>query len=99
MRTREKVFSVLAILSSMVGGAALVLLSVFDTKRYTTLHRVFLLFFMLGVWFAAVFSVVEVRYRRSVRFSFVDHTTSSTVGSRRTIRTRIGYDSRIRSRE
>lgn len=61
MRVREKVFSVLAILSSVVGGAALILLSVFDTKRYTTVHRLFLLIFMLGVWLTAIFSVVEVR--------------------------------------
>jgi len=62
MRRREKVFSVLAILSSVVGGTALILLSVFDTKRYTTHHRLFLLIFMLGVWFTAIFSVVEYRW-------------------------------------
>jgi len=62
MRVREKVFSVLAILSSVVGGAALILLSVFDTKHYTTVHRLFLLIFMLGVWLTAIFSVVEYRW-------------------------------------
>lgn len=74
MRVREKVFSVLAILSSVVAGAGLILLSIFDTKHYTTLHRLFLLVFMLGVWFTAMCSVVEVRCWRSVRFSRVDHT-------------------------
>ena len=77
MRRREKVFSVLAILSSVVGGAGLILLSVFDTKRYTTAHRLFLLIFMLGVWFSAVFSVIEVcrvTYR-SASPSFVDRAT------------------------
>jgi len=62
MRVREKVFSVLAILASMVAGVALILLSIFDTKRYTTLHRLFLLIFMIGVWLTAVFSVVEYRW-------------------------------------
>jgi hypothetical protein len=74
MRTREKVFSALAILSSVVAGAGLILLSIFDTKRFTSLHRVFLLVFMIGVWFTAFFSVIEVRCWRSVRFSCVDHT-------------------------
>jgi len=62
MRVREKVFSVLAIISSMVGGIALILLSIFDTKRYTTVHRLFLLIFMIGVWLTAIFSVVEYRW-------------------------------------
>ena len=62
MRVREKVFSVLAILASIVAGVSLILLSIFDTKRYTTLHRLFLLTFMIGVWLTAIFSVVEVRY-------------------------------------
>lgn len=62
MRKREKVFSVLAILSSVVAGASLILLSVFDTKRYTTAHRLFLLFFMLGVWLTAIFAVIEYRW-------------------------------------
>jgi len=62
MRMREKVFSVLAILSSVVAGASLILLSVFDTKRHTTLHRLFLLIFMIGVWLTAILSMVEVRY-------------------------------------
>jgi len=62
MRSRGELFSVLAILSSVVAGAGLILLSVFDTKRYTTQHRLFLLIFMLGVWFTAAFTVVDVRY-------------------------------------
>ena len=62
MRMREKVFSALAIFSSVVSGVGLILLSVFDTKRYPTLHRAFLLVFMLGVWFTAIFAVAEVRH-------------------------------------
>ena len=69
MRVREKVFSAFAILSSLVVGVGLILLSIFDTKHHTTLHRLFLLVFMLGVWFTAIFSVVEVRY--SVGCSFL----------------------------
>jgi hypothetical protein len=60
MRTREKVMSSLAILSSIAGGAGLILLTVFDTKRYSTLHRCFLLLFMLGVALSAIFTVAEV---------------------------------------
>lgn len=60
----------LAILSSVVAGASLILLSVFDTKHYTTAHRLFLLFFMIGVWLTAIFAVIEVCYWQSVR-SFV----------------------------
>jgi len=62
MRKREIVFSVLAILSSVLAGASLILLSVFDTKRYTTVHRLFLLFFMIGVWLTAIFAVAEYRW-------------------------------------
>jgi hypothetical protein len=53
--------SSLAIFSSVVGGIGLVLLSIFDTKRFTSLHRGFLLVFMLGVVFSALFTVAEVR--------------------------------------
>ncbi|KAL0954598.1 hypothetical protein HGRIS_003558 [Hohenbuehelia grisea] len=64
MRRREKVFSILAIVASIIGGAGLILLSVFDTKRHTTLHRLFLLIFMLGVSLSALFTVVEYRWIR-----------------------------------
>lgn len=72
MRKREKTFSILAILSSIVAGCGLILLSIFDTKRHTTLHRLFLLIFMVGVWLTAIFSVVEVRHQPSVGFSHAD---------------------------
>ncbi|KAF4596372.1 hypothetical protein EYR40_007940 [Pleurotus pulmonarius] len=70
MRKRERAFSILAILSSFVGGCGLILLSVFDTKRHTSLHRVFLLVFMVGVVFSAIFTVVEYRWI-SKDFAFV----------------------------
>jgi hypothetical protein len=60
MRRREKVFSVLAVFGSVLGGAGLILLSVFDTKRFPKMHRVFLLLFMLGVALSAFFTCIEV---------------------------------------
>jgi hypothetical protein len=61
MRKRERAFAALAILGSFIGGVGLICLSVFDTKRYTSLHRIFLLVFILGVGLSAIFSVIEVR--------------------------------------
>lgn len=51
--------SSLAIASSVLGGAGIILLSIFDTKRHMKLHRVFLLVFMVGVAFSAIFTVAE----------------------------------------
>ncbi|KAJ7086121.1 Frag1/DRAM/Sfk1 [Mycena belliarum] len=62
MRRREKVFSILAVLGSVLGGAGLVLLSIFDTRRHPRLHRVFLLLFMLGVALSALFTCAEYRW-------------------------------------
>jgi len=63
MRKRERVLSSLAILGSFIGGSGLILLTIFDTKRHPSLHRVFLLIFMVGVAISAVFSVLEVCLR------------------------------------
>ena len=60
MRRREKVFNVLAVLGSVVGGAGLIFLSIFDTKRHMNLHRGFLLMFMVGVALSAIFTCIEV---------------------------------------
>jgi len=60
-RTRERVFGWLSVGSAFIGGCGLILLSVFDTKRYTTEHRLFLLIFILGVGFSAIFTCIEVR--------------------------------------
>lgn len=57
--------SSLAILGSFIGGCGLILLSIFDTKRFTSLHRVFLLVFIVGVGLSAIFTVIEVRMLRS----------------------------------
>ncbi len=60
LRTRERVFSVLAIICGLVGGFGLLFLSIFDTKRFPKEHRIFLLVFIVGVGFSAIFSVIEV---------------------------------------
>ncbi|KAF8640216.1 hypothetical protein AX16_010113 [Volvariella volvacea WC 439] len=62
MRRREVVLSWLSILGSIIGGAGLILLSVFDTRRFESLHRVFLLVFIIGVVLSAVFTIVEYRW-------------------------------------
>ncbi|KAK0204713.1 Frag1/DRAM/Sfk1 [Desarmillaria ectypa] len=62
MRTRERVFGYLSIFGSFIGGCGIILLSIFDTKRHTSLHRVFLLVFILGVAISAIFTVIEFRW-------------------------------------
>ncbi|KAI0043242.1 hypothetical protein FA95DRAFT_1609546 [Auriscalpium vulgare] len=62
MRRRESVFSWLAVLGSVIGGAGLILLSVFDTKRHQSAHRGFLLMFMVGVGLSAIFTIIEFRW-------------------------------------
>jgi len=62
MRRRERIFGGLAILGSFIGGCALILLSVFDTERHPSLHRLFLLIFIIGVGLSAVFTVAEYRW-------------------------------------
>lgn len=62
LRRRERVMSRLAIFGSFIGGAGLILLSIFDTRRHPTLHRVFLLIFVLGVALSAIFTVIEFRW-------------------------------------
>ncbi|KIJ49728.1 hypothetical protein M422DRAFT_224824 [Sphaerobolus stellatus SS14] len=79
MRRRERVFSVLSIIGSLIGGAGLILLSIFDTKRHMKAHRAFLLVFMVGVALSAIFTILEFRWlnkahaRRSrrLRFSYI----------------------------
>ncbi|EIW84028.1 hypothetical protein CONPUDRAFT_119590 [Coniophora puteana RWD-64-598 SS2] len=62
MRKRERYLSFMAILGSFIGGAGLILLSGFDTDRYPTLHRLFLLIFIIGVGLSAIFTVLEYRW-------------------------------------
>lgn len=62
MRRRERVLSIISVLGSIMAAAGLILLSIFDTKRHVTLHRVFLFIFMLGVAISAIFTVIEFRW-------------------------------------
>jgi hypothetical protein len=62
--TKEKVFDLLAVISGFVGGVCLILLAVFDTKRHSSLHRLFLFLFMLGVVFSAIFTTLLHRILR-----------------------------------
>jgi Frag1/DRAM/Sfk1 family len=58
------VFSYLAISGSAIGGAGLIFLSIFDTKRFPTAHRAFLLVFIVGVALSAIFTIIEVCFKR-----------------------------------
>ncbi|KAF7375207.1 hypothetical protein MSAN_00407300 [Mycena sanguinolenta] len=78
MRRREKFFNVLAVLGAVVGGAGLIFLSIFDTKRHMKLHRGFLLMFMVGVALSAIFTCIEYRwiskdffYLRQLRIAYI----------------------------
>ncbi|KAM5531010.1 hypothetical protein V8D89_015337 [Ganoderma adspersum] len=62
MRRRERILSTLAILGSIIGGAGLILLSIFDTKRHHSLHRTFLLVFIVGVALSAIFTIAEFHF-------------------------------------
>ncbi|KDQ57226.1 hypothetical protein JAAARDRAFT_288911 [Jaapia argillacea MUCL 33604] len=62
MRRRARVFGILAIVGAFIGGIGLILLSIFDTKRHPSLHRLFLLIFMLGVALSAIFTILEFRF-------------------------------------
>ncbi|KZT33973.1 hypothetical protein SISSUDRAFT_992450 [Sistotremastrum suecicum HHB10207 ss-3] len=59
MRTREKVCSVLSVIGAVIGSAGIILLSIFDTQRHPSLHRLFLLIFIVGVAISAIFTVAE----------------------------------------
>lgn len=43
---RDKAFAIIAILLSLIGGAALILLSIFDTLRHARIHQILLMAFM-----------------------------------------------------
>lgn len=60
VRRRETVLGTLAMLGSFIGGLGLILLSIFDTRRFTSAHRAFLLLFMIGVALSAIFTIIEV---------------------------------------
>ncbi|KAI9898213.1 hypothetical protein N3K66_006573 [Trichothecium roseum] len=73
----EKVLVVLSIAFALVGTAGLILLSIFDTLRYPTLHDLFLLLFIGGYLISAIFICWEYqrlgiknREHRHLRISF-----------------------------
>ncbi|RVD83498.1 uncharacterized protein DFL_007885 [Arthrobotrys flagrans] len=66
----QRVFSIISIIGAIIGGIGLVLLAVFDTRRYTTLHRVFLVVFCGGVLVSALGTVLEYwRLKRNYKTS------------------------------
>ncbi|KAF3098394.1 hypothetical protein TWF569_008692 [Orbilia oligospora] len=66
----QRVLSIISIIGAVIGSIGLILLAVFDTKRYTTLHRVFLAVFCIGVLISALGTVLEYwRLERNHRTS------------------------------
>jgi len=59
-RLSERVLAITALIGALIGGAGLILLSGFDTYRYTILHRIFLAVFMFGVALSAIMTMVQV---------------------------------------
>ncbi|KIM27098.1 hypothetical protein M408DRAFT_330228 [Serendipita vermifera MAFF 305830] len=70
-RRSERILSYSAIGGATLGGLGLFLLSICDTMRFVTLHRVFLFVFMLGVALSAIFTVIEFRL---LSHSYKDYT-------------------------
>ncbi|EJD49030.1 hypothetical protein AURDEDRAFT_122520 [Auricularia subglabra TFB-10046 SS5] len=77
-RKREHACSVLSIIGALIGGAGLILLSIFDTKRHMVAHRWFLLVWVVGVAISAIFTVIEFRWiektypkARYLRFTYI----------------------------
>lgn len=75
--TVQKVLSICSIFFAMLGGAGIILLSIFDTYRHNRLHNIFLLFFIGGYVISAIFLCAEyqrlgIHYRqhRILRISF-----------------------------
>lgn len=73
----EKVLSGFTIVFAIIGTCGLILLSIFDTARYSRLHNIFLLLFIAGYVISAIFICWEyqrlgMRYRehRVLRISF-----------------------------
>lgn len=73
----QKWLSIGSIAFSTLGGAGIILLSIFDTYRHNTLHNIFLLCFIVGYVVSAIFVCAEyqrlgIHYRqhRILRISF-----------------------------
>jgi len=63
------VLGILAMAGSFIGGLGLLLLSIFDTKRYSSAHRAFLLVFIIGVALSAIFTILEVSFRYLMKWA------------------------------
>ncbi|CAE6360634.1 hypothetical protein BN14_03585 [Rhizoctonia solani AG-1 IB] len=59
VRRRGAVMGVISCVCALIAAAGLSLLAGFDTLRYKTLHRLFLLIFMLGTVLSAIATTVE----------------------------------------
>jgi uncharacterized membrane protein len=82
MHKRERVFSILAILGSLLGAVGLLFLSIFDIRRHSRAHHAFLIVFIVGVALSAIFSIIEVLFM--LLFYHPEFTWAlSTVGSAR----------------
>ncbi len=73
----QKILSIISILFAIPGSAGLILLAIFDTYRYPRLHDYFLLLFIAGFVFSAIFICAQyqrlgIHYRnhRILRISF-----------------------------
>ncbi|KAI5358963.1 hypothetical protein Slin15195_G114120 [Septoria linicola] len=55
----EKILSSLAIVAAMVGAAGLILLTIFDTVRYSNVHQAMLVVFIAGYIVSAIFICAE----------------------------------------
>lgn len=66
----ERTLDILSVLAGLIAAVSILLLAIFDTRRHPSLHKFFLLMFMLGVIFSALFTTIE--YRRLGR-TFTEH--------------------------
>jgi len=71
MRKGERVFSVLAVLGSLIGAAGLLFLSIFDIRRYLGAHHALLVVFIVGVGLSVTFSIIEVFTFLKPKFCYV----------------------------
>jgi hypothetical protein len=83
MRKRERVFSILAILGSLIGALGLLFLSIFDIRRYSGAHHSFLIIFIVGVGLSAIFTIIEVLFKLLSYHPKFTTWALSTVGSAR----------------
>ncbi|KAJ3768652.1 Frag1/DRAM/Sfk1 family-domain-containing protein [Lentinula raphanica] len=64
-------------LSSVIGGAGLILLSIFNVRRHKPFHDSFLLMFTIGVAVSVICTVIEYRSGRLIDFHRVSHSKRS----------------------